>query len=430
MSRTRRWSILYNTIVLLGFLAEVYLLSYAYLMYETSSSLQLELSDKIVDNNGENNKIPSLAICSRYTDIMNLTALGKKVGQHLERSNEEADIERIESLVSIADIFEFTPNVSAAMHACFYRSKDGMQLNLEYQPQCSTEFTIKKFYVFEHVCYTFKLDKKQEYPLSDLPKALTYPNFLLGIILTSKFKGMNLMILSIHYGEYPDISIAGGHRFHRLEDFKAMIPRYESIGVMYQRIGSSLLPAPYDTRCNHDFFSCTDSCWNLFQNQTLKKIRYDGIIRAPNSMRHITRTDLMDAEIRQLLSQRSDYCQEKCSTRCTYNYAITNPQFYTPANLSHKYSNMRFQVYIQNQELPAVRVVAYPSFDFMAYIIFIGSGIGTWLGVDLFSLEQKILKFIRNRKRIQRRGRKKNRIRHDRPHGRLPGTLYTVPGGI
>lgn len=411
MSTLVLWSYIYKAAAFAGLLLQVYFVTHGYLSYPTSSSLHfLNIFDRIRPFDPAINRLPSLAVCTRYTDVMDLTTLSQLMNMTFSRSEDWGDIQMIESMVTIADIFNLTPHVSEALRSCYYRTADGMQFKLRHQPECGNDtFQVKKFYVFEHVCYSFQIVKAQEYRLSDLPGALTYPSLLFGVGMSSKFRGAAKILISVHYDNYPDISISYGHRFTRLSDFKSMIPIVGGIAVMYQRIQYEVLPAPYDTRCNNDFVWCKYYCWKVFQKQS-HKISYHAIITKPIRMKQATRADLMDSGFRKNLSHRLNYCNDKCTMPCSYDFAVTTPQFYQPVE-SRRMRSAAFGVYIENQMQPAIKVQAYAKLHLLEYFIFMGSSIGAWLGIDIGSFQNSIFKLSRSRHGTRKRVRQRNRAR-------------------
>lgn len=143
-------SSLYWFLCIAGFTYQTYNIAYYYFQYGTDSELLITIPTSV--------PVPNFVICFRYADIIDVKLLQKKYSKvklKLEPSSIE-EVKMIQNLVSVSDIFMFTPAVVSTITKCSIKNPSDLQFKEGSNSLfCNKYFFGKKFYLQEYMCYDF-----------------------------------------------------------------------------------------------------------------------------------------------------------------------------------------------------------------------------------------------------------------------------------
>ena len=123
-----------------GCMWQISSISKIYFKYETSTELKLSIPGEL--------PAPDLSVCFRYSDIFNVSRFNvNRTGDKLSESQNEDAIKQIQSVVTIADIFEYTPPTDLVIVKCRVRLPDEYRYREFNVSQCRESFKIYNFYV-------------------------------------------------------------------------------------------------------------------------------------------------------------------------------------------------------------------------------------------------------------------------------------------
>lgn len=391
----------------------IYIISSSYFRYATITSFSTRDGK---EQETINNMVPNLALCMRYTDILDYDRLHRLTGKRFSRSEAFPKRAHIQSQLTLRQLFDLTPAADSTLSACYYRSDDGFLFDLHYRSVCQQIFSIERFYVNQFMCYLFRPDSRFDFPLSIAKKTLLSPSLYYGVRLSNLFWGMDFFIASVFYNDYPFVSLHYAPGMRRMEVFAASIPYYRAATFTYYWIQNELLPVPYDTACMNTQ-ACSDDCWDRMESM-IDRVSYFRIVPENKydhmDRQHVNYNDLMNGTKRNMIASEMKRCRSLCSgSWCSYSYTVTELQASRRAHLP----NESMSVYVQSERMPGVFAIAMPKIDLMAFLIYLSSCLEIWLGAHLLTISRL---YKRLEKRIRRR-LKENKRKRRRIHRRSRG---------
>lgn len=374
-------SLSFKSLSLIGFMFQVYSIADKYFKFETTSSYSVNQNYEVDLFNVD--QIPKLAICVRYTEIMDMKRFADLYPSH-NTSRDWLSWRHIQSVVRIKDIFDLTPTSNESIAACFYRNTDGLKyMRSERTKKCNEKFRMKRFYMIDAVCYSYQLRPEFAFPMQAVSATMNYPSFMYGFKLSDVMAGANHTMLIVYYGGYPITSRLYATSYTRLEAGN----RVQGVTLKFYRVQSFLLPPPFDTMCIRDSISCLNSCLDPLEDQ-LDRVFYANIIRRPILRRHLTQIDLRNESVRQIVRYAGETCMDRCTERdCYLSYTVTmsdSSWLATDNRLDD------FYVHVKTPQRPGIVVVSIPRLSLMSFLIYVCNCFNTWFGIHFFFLTDMI----------------------------------------
>ena len=144
---------------LIGFLCQVIQVSIQYFAYKTTTQVKIKSPELITAH--------SVAICIRYGDILNKTRLKKDAGITFKPLRELSDGIRQENLLTVDQIFEYTPNEFDLIIACFSRPDNWRYTINNNGTECYKWFNVTRFFTLEFMCYNIEESRENQARNSD-----------------------------------------------------------------------------------------------------------------------------------------------------------------------------------------------------------------------------------------------------------------------
>ena len=142
------YSFLFYIVSFLGLVYQIEEIVSIYLEFRTIAEITISVPSDI--------EPPDLSVCFRYADIIDVTQLNAAHNVTL-KSDRRNYINPIQSLVTIKDIFMYTPGEDNVFRKCSSRPPHDYNLNEYNGSDCYTSFNVSKFVMQEFVCYRFSL---------------------------------------------------------------------------------------------------------------------------------------------------------------------------------------------------------------------------------------------------------------------------------
>ena len=347
-----------------GFGFQVYDLASSYFSYTTRTSVDIAMPLRLVT--------PDVSVCIKYRDIYRGA---------LNVSN-----------VTIADIFDGTPDPLSLLSLCIHRYVNSYEAKIvNGTAACNELFKIGKFYFAQYVCYRFEkviADTKdregyQRFAFQNIANSLIYQGMFYGLFIDkSVIEGADLFKVAVHaHASWPNEAIAAAPNFNRFSDDVA---RYNLVRAFYSTIEIIRMPPPYDTQCMvypYGWKGCENICVREGTIEIFNKVPFTTIESEAMDIGHIG--NAMIAQKNNTLAL--DALEEKCQKVC--HRAECNSLFFTTSILKEERSSYDlFAVLVQAPITPRVKVTRTPSSTMTDFLVYITSCVGTWFGISAMSL--------------------------------------------
>lgn len=399
LSKNKRSMIL---ISIIGCVTQVIQQSEQYFRYSTTTDVIFEHPRYL--------ELHKIGLCIRFSDILDTEKLLNETGIRFDPIETLEDAMERSDLLTIKQIFEYTPNEHSFMRDCMFRREEWSFQQGNYST-CYKEFIISKFMTLEFMCYKIQRILDPNFTMTTLAvtRSLFHTNYVFMIGVSSLFQKANLVIpMMWREGDLP----------HLARDHTEHLPYLKSISL--QTLYNTLLitptdteikrlKRPYDTQCTDgtlsSMFTCETDClqeglleFNLAPSFQLLSQPLDLKPVSYHLMQNKTFADSLDS------------LYKVCNKRCLF---IPCHEFITQTSVRlsleicpHFNAGVckGLNIYSIISKDALTKTEAKPSMSFVDYFSFITSCFGTWFGVSFISFDPKIL--MHEYKRFRRRRRR------------------------
>jgi hypothetical protein len=370
-----KMKILLIILSMIGFVIQVTQVSRQYFKYTTTTVVTFVRPHTVKNH--------PVAVCIRYSDILDKDALFKETGIRMRPLAWLQDAIEDEDKLTIRQVMDYTPAAEHVIDSCFYRP-DRWLLTTGSGRECHKRFNVSKFYTGELICY--KIEEMRDIPIdtAGVTKATFKTLLVFEVEFTPVFTQSRVAYVIMFLGTVP----------YKSRENIAFIPPLKVPGSnqsIYNTLYATpadtrvkLLPAPYDTNCtkidSEVKFTCKKSC--LIQ-------KYKLLNRAPTfellTLRHdlkpLTTKDLMNQTIKQQADKYLNECVHQCDfTPCLIEFSHTTV-------LPHLRPRIGFSVASVIAFLPDTHTRAQAKMSFIDYFSFICTCIGAWFGISFLTLD-------------------------------------------
>ena len=367
----RRLSFWFLILASVGCLAQVIQVSTEYFRYKTATQISMHVRQEF--------PLPTLSFCVRYADVVDAERVKRETGKKWRQVLTVEDAREQESLLTIREIFMYSPQPEQVLTQCMYRDNVTFEVCFTTADECLRYFFIQKFLHLETVCYSIGVRKASIVER----RHFTQASFSRGTI---NFLFFPHNLTSPHF----DFVLHERRVPYASRDFSSNSDDYSySDGFLYFLIASvkrtvNALRAPYDTRC----VPLDEDAQFLCRRQCLMQ-RFEGLARAPCTEvmdEPIDRPclgalDRRNATIRSLVNQAHDDCSRSCNRiPCHSSIFLTKHRSYRSANLTAN----RMAIVTANEA--DVVVTSVQSMCFIEFFSFITGCFGFWFGASFLSL--------------------------------------------
>ena len=379
-------NLVFGSLCLIGFLVHSVQISNNYFEYQTTTNLELDIPQNVA--------IPALSICWRYADLLDIQALQKLNPEFtaINFSSDEtivASIRKIQSIIKVEQIFNFTPSSSKIMDECVVRTPDNYDVTHLKAVDCQSMFNIKKFYVQEYICYRTKMKANGSYVFQKVGSYLEYPGMAYQISYQIGLFGNNQVVTPIVHGTYrfPTTSIYFGPELRRFDILESHKKRNNYFYLSFFQIEHNRLPAPYATKCVNyevDRADCEKQCLIEKILSNYGRLPFTKLI-VENETFPLDRVAFHDGDFQnqtfKLELDKLDHdCNEKCiELDCYFQLFVTQTEY-----IGKRSENIAFRVNLPSN--PNYYITYLPMMLFYEYVTYGLSSLGVWFGISIFSL--------------------------------------------
>ena len=375
-----------------GFCAQVIQVSVLYFEYRTTTQVELDQHDLLV--------LHSIHLCIRHYDILDRKRLAAETGYHMPAIVDLDEAVAEESILTLDQIFRYTPSVEEVTSACFYRSSN-LTFDVRQKGACASLFNVSKSFTQELVCYKFE-------PLMQLRLSTEaavqsrYKQYSIYDLTLSRVMGLaNHVVPFAFVGSFPYVS-------RRFSQSTLMMragagdgttgPQANNwINIFTSDFTIRKLPPPYQTACVDrpldEYYTCKRDCLVRKFGKRFHKLPFTEYLEQPIHRKVIRTADLNNDTIRQEVRRMYEDCWRSCFFVACHS-TFTKTTFRTIL-----FKDFPFAFSAMTPTEADIVTTAQATMSFVEYFSFVSGCVSTWFGLHFLSL-----------KRIADRGKRSRRV--------------------
>lgn len=368
-----------------GFTAQVIQVSILYFGYRTTTQVKIQTPADITTH--------AVALCIRYIDIVNREALKKDTGLEFRPLIELRDGIEQEDLLTVEQVFKYTPHEDALLSECFTRP-DEWRYSFRNGPDCYNVFNVSRFMTLEYMCY--RVSERIETNLTVL--SVTHASFqqykIYEIKLGPTLRSTVLVIPIVYSDGYPFLSRDYTSplpqlRVSRLDNFTYNVLHVFPSDFLFFR-----LPPPFDTLCHeavqgYDRY-CNKECL-IKEFGKFDRVPGFEMLEHPYKLKVFSVKDLNDTSLLRKATDSFLRCRKKCF------YTPCQDKFSSTTSRVMKDGGMDIKLSLLTSINPNIIIIAQATMVFIEYFSFVTGCFGTWFGWSFLSLNRfKLLSRRRN----------------------------------
>lgn len=373
--RCKRWILSKGLIIvaIVGFVVQAVQVSYEYFQFTTTTHVSFNKPERIEKH--------SLAVCIRFSDILDKERLFRETGIRLKHPLDLASAIQQEDSLTVDQVFEYTPNANETIVKCTHRPED-WTIVTHHGSKCRTIFTVRKFFMLEFMCYIVAEKSEIRLWFDSVSRSTFAKGSVYTVYLNTSLNGMNRMSPIAFRGQLPLISRDHSQVFSAMNSSSGK-PQYAYMTVTPSDLDLYLLPSPYNTHCRHATETEIDDC----RRECLVRA-YAHFSRVPGyevlteryKLKPLATKDVMDRVTGPVIRQKHHSCESRCSKReCHNSYTVTKARYRMTDAPTIGFS-------LAAPIEPKVIITTHPTMRFIEYFCLMCSCFGTWFGLSFLSL--------------------------------------------
>lgn len=371
----RMISLIFYSICITGFLYQVERMSSMFFQYKTSSTVQHVMHARL--------SAPTISLCIRYTDIVDWDKLYQdhRIRERMHRPSHFKDLMHGQSLLTIRDILDYTPNVTDILTDVHHRSPGSYLEHHTNRP--GDILNVTKYYMQENICYRMMAINHQEMLIQRISSSLFHSGLMFK--LTLSLAKADVFTLTLHHDEMSTTSFYFGQTMNRLADFYSLKPVATAFYYTYAINQIRLLEAPYDTRCiksREHKSECLHECLTKHMIAGVGRAPFQTYIGHGMDFKHVNHYDLQNHTIKSIFNQVDQFCSKKCFTiACAFDFICTS--------IDHVFQDLsqRFEIMIMVPKIPGIRVFTIKSLNLSSFLTYVCSCFSSWFGISVVMLD-------------------------------------------
>lgn len=375
--------LIFLTLCTLGLTWQVYEVSNEYFVYDTNTRIKIQYPYEI--------EIPSLTLCLRYTDVLNITKANIQLKNNWTNENGEYFIRKIQNEITTKEIFDYTPGKYEIIDHLYFRDSTGYSNgSCDDITTCKSILKVNKFIYIEYICYTFHLENS----IKVKPKVISVHPICSGVLANYSFSNIFQNVSHFKLSLHTRLTEPFNSLMIQPISYRKMSPKSGMFNSVFYSspnfFNIQYMKPPYITMC-YDYeienryqsqFHCIQICVRNKIRYEFNKEPYSVFTQSANNRKIISTKDLLNVTVSERLYAIEEECEKskECKFRtCNMRTAITLilPQ---PGNKSD------FEVIINTPQQPWIDVQHEEALSLIRFITFLMGIFSTWTGVGLFAL--------------------------------------------
>ena len=274
-----------------GFLYQVFHLTNQYFKYPMSTAIVIQVEQKI--------QMPALSACFYYPPLLSHR---HPIFRYFRRIK-ELEILDTEPVLTLANIFDMTPDVNGLLAKCYYRVPKSYG---RYAENCHKFFNLSKYFMSQYICYRFTPSHGRDklYNLNDLRNALLNPGMFFQVVLNDIMttNASNIRLSLFDANGYPKSRFSAVVMTTKRLKSKSALNHFF---LSYFKVRNDLLPAPYASNCIHyheetpftEKRECEDACLRNMTIRHLNRVSFASISLDAIALKVVSSIDLQNQTV-------------------------------------------------------------------------------------------------------------------------------------
>ncbi|KAI1289692.1 hypothetical protein HDE_08303 [Halotydeus destructor] len=345
----------------------------------------------------------NLHICPSTNQVFNFEAYNAKYNTSLGNLTYH-DVLTFQGMMTVAQLLEFSPSSDDLLEKCYLRRPQRNHVKEMNRLECNNVFSVKKYFVFEYMCYVVSLKPGNWgllYDTNRISYALNHPALFYELVLSSEWhKYLNEFKVLAAPRSILGQSIAGAHVVSRgLSHGSALFNRFV---VKHYKISHERLPPPYDSMCR-DYFAqgfkssrdCAGTCMGKRILEQLDRHWYGVHSYYPIDKLPVSTVDAKNKTFASLFERIYADCQAMCAQReCKQTFTITMVS-------DRRRDNVHIMLAVETTNQPSFYLMNEAELTVEPYLIFVMSCIGSWFGLSVLSFNP--VRWLKSKNKVQAR---------------------------
>jgi len=317
---------------------------------------------------------------------LNLTELNRVKNLSWDYTSDPRTIRERQGMVSLEEIFQFTPSTEGSIDGCKFPSPVSFDLLFSRNCISDNNFTVEKFYTQEFICYHIKFRDKRTFRFEDISNALNVGGMIFSLDFSEEFKTADKIKIIVVQKILPFLSKFFAPTFSRAYDYQTQEAMYSMFRISYTIIDVTKLPPPYKTKCNLNnkiplAGICKSNCLLEKVTKEMNRVPFQSIVLDPYPLMHISFKDIKNREKRETFNKLVDFCSQKCNYQdCKNDFTMTY------VFKEERSPRDRLRIQLEAPRSPQLKLEYEPKSTFHEYSIYVSSSLGIWFGLSIFSL--------------------------------------------
>lgn len=364
-------SSLFIACCIFGFLYHSHIAAWDYFRYQTNAEIELKFNDTL--------RYPSLKVCLRYHYLPNgkITYVKSKSSKSITTNT-----------LTLENLFEMTPTGREAVSSCTVRDSSSATLAIVSKEVCLREFTIRKAFMGQNVCYLIVPRRGLYYSVDKVAASLTHSKEIYGVKLNNTFDHTDLITVTIFQSPEDLLyKIPVYDRFYSKRfSFRASsekevhgrnLLRVYSKGHHYLR-----LPPPFVPSCNVS--KTANIC---YRNCIIEKVKplgfvpYSQLLFEPIKTKILSSQDMdKNKSIPNFVNEASLRCREQCVRQpCDLLVTFTEGEDFHFRGMKSTVLQLFLPIG------PEIVITSVPWMTFTDFLLYLSNCLGIWFGLSVMS---------------------------------------------
>ena len=368
----------FRLLCLVGCLYQLTVITMDYTKYRTVTRMRRSVSNDL--------PVPNLALCVRYTDILDFSQI--KTDLNITVNKKGSDVKRAMSLLTLSQVFKYTPPIDSVLVRCAYPVKGSITLKFEHGEECEKHMILSKFYLQEFMCYRFEARNTKTISFDQIGSSLTHAGRIYTLELNRKMLEPRVLKMVAFYGSKPYYSDKLALTLHNHFDRDTGYTLYNTFTVSFTLYKVQLLPFPYDTKCQGTGEAGRINCVQQCLREGLRPVErlpFSGILlqSVADEFSEFKHFNTMDMQNKTMLQLYNDL-ESECRSSCIYEDCVSN--FTTTTVTAETGDAHRFVVNVMIPLIPEAHIETDAAMKWSDYLIYAFSSLGFWMGISIKNL--------------------------------------------
>ena len=383
------FQMLLNSICLSGLLYQIYQITDIYFQYKTRTTTKIFLTYSVSNPTLHSCiKVRNLFDFKRWNRVNPISRKFKLPGpDRIERRQFE---EKYNSMLTLKEIFEYTPSTDDIIEYCRLRKPDEYAMKDYNTSECYEFFIVNKYFHREFMCYHFKLTRKilagKKYDIDQVLFSQNAQSVMFQVILNKTSTKQANYLTAFAQIENSNLLYSTGMSDYNFKPINS-IRKHNLVSVTYYMAHTKSQLPPYETNCRdygsgNTYADISYECLNQQMSKRASRILLSYPIHNGSIPERIFMPWDDDPLIQRASIQSAAECLKRIGpprTTCDFSVAISKMTLKDADWTDHFIFELTWPKNV------GFRIIHEPNTTFIDFFVYIFSSFGTWYGFSFFA---------------------------------------------